>query len=228
MISGMGAGRADYGVSLQRSFTPPAADFAALPNYNKSLHPTIRPGTRVACRPVGEATRAPCRLAGELNRYVYFIVVRNCSELREVLYLSSYDVGARMNGSFSATSTCFARQFFQAITNRCTRRGRPVPRLAPRLLGKATRGPCRPAGELNRYPWVRAPRHPSKVDVARFSEFGDQCVVGPAHNLTSLTTSRQPNCPFFYGWIRPVQPSIIFPHAAYILFSSTAITGITF
>ena len=70
----IGAGRADYGVSLHRSFTPPAADRAALRKYNKSLHPTVSSVTAVACCPGHAATAAPAAPAGELNRYGHYQV----------------------------------------------------------------------------------------------------------------------------------------------------------
>ena len=66
----IGAGRADYGVSLHWSFTPPSADIAALRKYNKSLHPTGLRGTWFARCTVGKANPAPLRPAGELNRYI--------------------------------------------------------------------------------------------------------------------------------------------------------------
>ena len=87
----IGAGRADYGVSLHWSFTPPSADIAALRKYNKSLHPTGLRGTWFARCTVGKANPAPLRPAGELNRYpamrtlvvlaIFFLFSIGCSTL---------------------------------------------------------------------------------------------------------------------------------------------------
>ena len=64
------AGRADYGAMPHPFLAPPAADIAAWQKYNKSLDPTVLRDTRVATSPVGAATRAPLRPAGQLQRYV--------------------------------------------------------------------------------------------------------------------------------------------------------------
>lgn len=76
--------------------------------HNKSLHPTIRPGTRVALGSVGAATRAPCRFAGELNRYI-FASGPKAHKGRPMHWVTGRGIGAGPSRATSLTVTAAGR-----------------------------------------------------------------------------------------------------------------------